>query len=1196
MQIGNEIIKNANMTAEQANAYFDALGFETNFVTKPQEQIQRVPEYVTQTIVEDKGHTEDGKPITTTRTRTYQDGYYEGKGSVDAIAMSTGVDGKSEVPQIQSITKKAGGSSNNYSSSNSGGKSNKSGGGGKAKEANRADKKKNEDLEIDRYHVITEQLERLNAELEKISKAKDRAFGAKRLKLMDQEIAKQEQIIKKNKEYADLLASNRNKEKDQLANLGAQFDANGVITNYNELRKANQADYSQYNSKIDEFNSKSGEEQEALDNQYKQMQDADKNYYSGYEDFLSKTFAEAADKKAETFDKLLEDYESDQEEYEKVMQEIQDAQDAIFDGKLAKVDYVISVKLDVDDRDIKHLEFLLEQIEDKDFHAAEAIANVGIQTEKNLGKIETYKTGINDIVSLATDGSKGVDDLLSGDLTLGELQKGGLTQDALDKLEEYIDGLGDANEALREMRETAWVQVNDEFEQYLEKMDRGLEKIEHLKSVTQSYQNIVDIVGKKFLGVSNDLIDKMNKSVVSQSQDLLKANKAKMEALQASYDQLKNEDTSGWSDQAKKERNELLNSMEDELQSAKESFMSSWEEALQAAADRWGQAVDKIIEEMEDKLAGMYGSLSELQEAYDRASDLDDQYLEDYDQIYELSKLTRDINNSIDDTDNIAAKEQYKELVEEINELEANGTKLSEYDLSVLQKKFELRQAQMALEEAQNAKSSVGMVRGEDGNYSYVYTANDEDVANAEQNYEDKLHEMQQLNGDYINSLQEQIIQTQADCAAALAEIKESDFNSYEEWREAVDRTQAYYDKKMDFYYSQLDGALSNNKELYENDWKNYSDLTGYKISKDEDYVDKFEETNYSILTGFQTMEQAHQAWNDATSDMLNDMSAAYITWQADVEDTMATAGTSVEEFADTMESSTDQNVQDSEKAADAVVEMGNEMKETFSDTLDAIIQWESEYGSQIDAAIAKNQELIESYNEMKRVMAEGVGDGSSDSGSSGSDSSGDDSGSGSGNGGSGDGSGSGKAPHADMVDLVYGMGQGKYGNGSTRVKQVEAQHPGSYASAQSILNQAIAKDEYNYRHNSSAWKKTVDSLVSAAGFDTGGYTGDWGDKSGRLALLHSKELVLNKDDTSNFLEAISMVREMSDVIEMNAKYASRMYDELSSPGRGASGSGDIIQQIEINADFPDATDHSEIETAFNNLINTASQYVNRVR
>jgi hypothetical protein len=39
----------------------------------------------------------------------------------------------------------------------------------------------------------------------------------------------------------------------------------------------------------------------------------------------------------------------------------------------------------------------------------------------------------------------------------------------------------------------------------------------------------------------------------------------------------------------------------------------------------------------------------------------------------------------------------------------------------------------------------------------------------------------------------------------------------------------------------------------------------------------------------------------------------------------------------------------------------------------------------------------------------------------------------------------------------------------------------------------------------------------------------------------------------------------------------------------------DILQQeVTIHADFPNVTDHSEIEEAINNLINGASQYAHR--
>jgi len=59
----------------------------------------------------------------------------------------------------------------------------------------------------------------------------------------------------------------------------------------------------------------------------------------------------------------------------------------------------------------------------------------------------------------------------------------------------------------------------------------------------------------------------------------------------------------------------------------------------------------------------------------------------------------------------------------------------------------------------------------------------------------------------------------------------------------------------------------------------------------------------------------------------------------------------------------------------------------------------------------------------------------------------------------------------------------------------------------------------------------TADGIVQkfkaskTGSYDTGGYTGDWGGSSGKLAMLHSKELVLNKIDTSNILKAVDLSR-----------------------------------------------------------------------
>jgi DNA repair exonuclease SbcCD ATPase subunit len=163
----------------------------------------------------------------------------------------------------------------------------------------------------------------------------------------------------------------------------------------------------------------------------------------------------------------------------------------------------------------------------------------------------------------------------------------------------------------------------------------------------------------------------------------------------------------------------------------------------------------------EQSISGLIGSLDLLSKEYDRQREIQDVYVDDYEKIYQLSKLTRDIEAAIDDSDHVKNKQRLKKLQEEINAASADGVKMSQYDLDVLRKKFELELARDELEEARNAKSQVRMMRDAEGNYGYVYTADANAVADAEQSYEDKLHELQVLNSEYIEQLEDNYLQLQ---------------------------------------------------------------------------------------------------------------------------------------------------------------------------------------------------------------------------------------------------------------------------------------------------------------------------------------------------------------------------------------------------------------------------------------------------
>ena len=115
---------------------------------------------------------------------------------------------------------------------------------------------------------------------------------------------------------------------------------------------------------------------------------------------------------------------------------------------------------------------------------------------------------------------------------------------------------------------------------------------------------------------------------------------------------------------------------------------------------------------------------------------------------------------------------------------------------------------------------------------------------------------------------------------------------------------------------------------------------------------------------------------------------------------------------------------------------------------------------------------------------------------------------------------------------------------------------------------------------------------VSTVSFASGGYTGDWGDNNGRIAVLHKKELILNKDDTVNMLNIIDKVREYVNVI--NSLMTSKISNGTTPQNTSTIVNEPVQQDIHIDANFPNVYNAKEIEEALNNLTNIASQYVNR--
>lgn len=1198
----NDIISAAGMTQEQANAYFANMGYDVEFEEKPAaeqnigevQQYWKPPSYSAKQIPYGVGGTfsvvtmdSPGEWVTEQSTMTVAEppafaiktitpnGSYGG-------GINQGVQSK---PSKSATKPKTGG--------------NKSGGNNSTPKKNE-EKTKNIDDEKDRYRVIKNQIEDLTAAYENISGAKDKAFGAAKLKAINKEIDAQKKLTDANKKYLNQIESYLSSDKSALQGkarglgIEATFDENGTLTNYDSLVKAA---VDKYNAAVAEFNKHDTDDEGAK-----------KAFESAQEEYDK--FMEILDQYDETHDLWLEQMQT-------VLDDIMNEQAL----QLERTQYEVELKINVSEDALQYLEYMMDNIENKAYDCAEAFSYLNAMTGQYIDQQAAYTQGIYDIMGNKGISKEEVDALISGDKNvydklMGMLSSGGeadlsdglsqdeidaaygFTADDVDTLREYVSGLIEANQNLQEVRKTVHDQILNVWDEWNEKMDDGISKLEHLQAISDSYKNIIDIVGQRNLGVSDAFMSKLEQQATTQAKDKVTATKAKRDALQQSYENAKTtyeeqlakgilspEEIKQWEDS--------LRQMEEDVQAASEEFQSAWEDALTAAQEQFEASVDRIIAAYDDAAAGMMGSISELQEAFNMKSDLSSQYLADYEKIYQINKLNREIENSVDSTNNVKAKQALLELQSKINAYEEAGVEISEYQMEQLRQEYELKKAQIALEEAQSAKSEVQMTRDAEGNYSYVYTANTEDVSKAEQNYEDKLYAMQKSNAEYINDLQSNMIQLEQDYQDKVKEIMTDTSLTAEERMVKLNELNEFYDQKMKFYMSEAELWQENSSRLYEEDWSAYAAATGYKISAEEDWVDHWEETQLAVLTGFTSLAEYYANHNENVATLLTSSSEALSTWQLNIEEIMEEAGTSISGFEEDATTSLDNVAVESEKTKDSVVDMADTAVTKMGEVVTAVANWENAYSKSVQNILAQNNALITSFNQViagwsNYTSATGSGgDGGSGGGTGGGGNGGD-----SGNGGnSGD---TGNTTPTDNSDKIAGVAgaiwfysNSGWGTGSTRQSRLKEK---GVTGAQAYIN-AHADNGDIYRE----WQGKESQLKKYfyGSFDTGGYTGEWGDDSGRFAMLHQKEIVLNADDTENFLKTVDMVRQISEMIDLNAMSSAGGLNSLFA-ATSSNLAQTLQQEVTIHAEFPNATDKDQITEAFSDLINLASQYASR--
>ena len=1149
----NEMINAAGMTADQAVEYFKKIGYNAEV-----EEVTVEPDKhewsIDNPILDEEATEKAGVPI------------FKGMDKLKGTNLSGG--GKALAVKTITPNGSWGGNVNTKASKINGnttkdspGTINPNGGGSKNtpkdktfKEKDKKEAKLYED-EFDRYYNITQALEKYNRELEETQERKDELWGADKLAVMDAEKKKLGEITAKQKEYLKAISGSEDgtfkdgflkTDMDALKQLDpdAKFDENGKLINYEELtqkwlKELNSAQEI-WNTGMENAtntfnaNKKSENANETYDNTKTALDDD----LEKAEDIYEKRKA-ALDKWQETYD-LNEDQKQQLEDYLRQMRQL----------NYEKLEYKIELKVELNENDIADIEHQLERLGDNNVYAsAERIALI----EKNAA---SYRN----IAEIQMAAIKEAEQLYA---------TGQITQtDYMARLQESKEALQEAEMSIREGIEQIGDELESTFDLVDEKLNQQFTKFDRLIELMDHYKNVVSLTEGE---ASYKEFNKILRASQEVLRDRIAADKFEVAMWENRRKQLEADIATLPKDSpAKREAEEALQAIMEKEADAKSQLMADIEQLGEYAREVFENSIEQAIKEFEDEMFGR--PLNSIIESIEMMNSRQEELLTTTNKIYETNKLIRNVEKDIEATTNNRAKQAYLEFQNKVKQKQEQN-ELTKFELDLLTAEYEMTKAQIALEEAQNAKDTVRLTRDAEGNYGYVYTANEDKVTDAEQALDDATN-------NYYNTALE-----------GAQKYQDQIYQHIQEWEEKV----------KEVYLDQTLSEEEKNKKI-----KEINDTYNTLITQDKNLyymaIGAMQESAYNTQVDYDLKGiESAKNWFDECDGFLSDLEDAQDEYDRNTEE----VSDHTEKNFGKMSIAIRKTKQESEYLKDQIVdELVPELDITLKDSIDNATEawWKyiealQEVIRLTDEAMKKNsdekyygtiddfsQEIYDKissreYNindpeiqaliERRWKKMSGVDNYDYTTMMNETD----------------------KINDPVWQAVYSALREYKIDNTDWMAKIEDAIDSGKKLS--DIQWMIDMRDEKLKKMN-----KTPDSLEQAkkyaesvnATLATGGYTGSWGPE-GRLAVLHEKELVLNAQDTQNFLSATNILREISQMLDRDALIASLGAINLRAMTLNSPADQVLQQEVTIHADFPNVTDHNEIEIAIDNLINAASQH-----
>ena len=1178
----SDMVTQAGMTAEQATAYLASMGIDAEIETVP-EDIKTVkttrqywvpPTYTTNPIPNVGG---------TSEPETYNELVVDTPGHFEPVEENSEEEASPNAwsLKVTSAHKSSGGNFKYKNASHGAGSkgagapskgSGKGGGGGGGKDKKKTTKEPaKKKFEEDRYHNIKSAIDEVAKALERVNKLKDRAYGKAKLKYMDQEIAKLKDQVRLQNEYIKQAETYLKMDRAKLEGLGmgAEFTDEGRLINYEQVL-SNLVD--KYNDAVDARNAAA----EAFNN-------------SAQEEGDTEAF-DAAEKRLKKAEEAYNEEKKILDQYEKTYNTLQDQIDKrteilnkIYDAKLAKVVYKVDIQLEFNDADIKYLEWLNKFLEKNLDNAEDIMANLSKAAQRTFKDIEAINQGL---VELFANHEIKLDfNNMNPDVLVKQLQdfmdKEGLgseiTEAEAKQIRDWNDKLMDYMSKWVEYWDKTHEMIDKVFEDYTKNVDREIDKMDAYTKLLDHYLKMLDLSGgADRLGFSAEDILNVYDTRIQNEQNILSSLVTERKALEQTLLDYQKNLSEAETEEAKQYWENHIKNAEDALQDVKDKVISATESTLEAVNER----IEKAMELAEKQFKKRFDNLDLLMERFDRQQELDHLYLDDYEKYYELNKSAKELQKAIEGTNNAMMRGRFKDLQDEINASMSSGVKLSQLQTDIIAKRVELLKAEDELLNARNAKNTVRMTRDNEGNYSYTYTADQDMIDDAELNYNEKFYQLMNAERSGQEELQSQrldYLNNYTSVSQDLMNKLQTGAISQDQYDEAMAELQDQFQEYMDYYLEQLQFLYDEQATLRDDDLVNAQELTELKLANYDDFITQYEDTILGrLFDDVSSEEEFTRLALEAMAQYHQENAEALNVWEGEVATTYEAAGLDVDNFRDTVNADLADVDQKSQETKEKITEMTDKMREDMQAVMEKALAMDQDWAQRMRSMRDQISQTVDSLNKMLEKLAdvtEGFGY-------------------------------TGKA--AEFAGAKY-LEAGKDADVAT--KAFEAMEKAARAAEQAAKDALAAVNALKNADPPSggSWAPVHNNglngyVTNGSGsggqqlpdwYDTGGYTGAFGSE-GKLAMLHEKELVLNESDTSNMLNIVGMTRDLIKNFDPVTGLNNLVGSIANSSALALNGMQDLNQNVHIEASFPNVQSHSEIELAFENLINSTTQYIHR--